>query len=96
MIEKDYPRIFDFKKWVIDVAMEQINEHSDITVSYSQRKTGRTVTHLIFTLRSKATNKKLKERALSRSEIERLARPGETYEEAAERITQSKQLELLG
>lgn len=48
-IELDaYQSIKDFKKWVIDVAVSQINEFSDITVSYVQRKTGRTVTHFYF------------------------------------------------
>lgn len=46
--ENTYPSIKDFKKWVVDVAVSQINEFSDITVSYVQRKTGRTVTHFRF------------------------------------------------
>ena len=102
MIEKDYPRIFDFKKWVIDVALEQINTHSDLSVSYSQRKNGRTVTHLIFTFSKKPQAlKQPKTRQLagaggmSKKEIERLARPGETYEEAEERIRKSMQPELF-
>lgn len=53
MVENDYPRLFDFKKWVIDVALSQINQHSDLTVSYTQRKTGRNVTHLTFTFAQK-------------------------------------------
>ncbi|MFZ4702665.1 MAG: replication initiation protein, partial [Candidatus Methylumidiphilus sp.] len=53
MVDKDYPRMFDFKKWVIDVALTQINEFSDLTASYTQRKTGRNVTHLTFTFRPK-------------------------------------------
>jgi hypothetical protein len=48
MLERDYPRMFDFKRRVIDVAVAQINDYSDLTVRYTQRKTGRTVTHLIF------------------------------------------------
>jgi hypothetical protein len=55
MLEKDYPRMFDFKKRVIDVALSQINAHSDLTAQYTQRKTGRIVTHLIFTFAPKAT-----------------------------------------
>lgn len=93
LIEKDYRRLFDLKKWVIDVAIEQINQHSDLSVSYSQRKTGRTVTHLIFKFNHKPqAPKQTKLRQLddperiSKSEIERLARPGETYEEAEARI----------
>jgi plasmid replication initiation protein len=35
------------------VAISQINEFSDLTASYTQRKTGRVVTHLIFTFSKK-------------------------------------------
>jgi len=45
---EEYPRLFDFKRWVIDVAVTQINEFSDLTVRYEQRKTGRNVTHFTF------------------------------------------------
>jgi hypothetical protein len=48
-----YPAMKDLKKRVIDVALAQINEHSDLTASYVQRKTGRNVTHLIFTFAPK-------------------------------------------
>jgi hypothetical protein len=48
MVDKEYTALKDFKKRVIDVAMSQVNEYSDLTVSYTQRKTGRVVTHLIF------------------------------------------------
>jgi plasmid replication initiation protein len=44
MVDKDYPRMFDFKKRVVDIAIAQINEFSDLTASYTQRKTGRNVT----------------------------------------------------
>jgi plasmid replication initiation protein len=49
MVDKNYERLDNFKKWVVDVAVAQINAHSDLTASYTQRKTGRVVTHLIFT-----------------------------------------------
>ena len=51
--EKSYDRLERFKTKVIDIAVNQINEYSDITVSYTQRKSGRTVTHLIFSFHSK-------------------------------------------
>ncbi len=94
MVDKDYPRLFDFKKWVIDVAMSQINEHSDLNVSYDQRKTGRNVTHLIFTFSPKEESKPKKARARkpveppagSREYIERHALPGETWEQAEQRL----------
>ena len=49
MLEGQYPAIKDFKKWVVDVSINQINEHSDLIAEYTQRKTGRNVTHLTFT-----------------------------------------------
>lgn len=51
--EKSYDRLERFKTKVIDIAVNQINEYSDITVSYTQRKSGRTVTHLIFSFQAK-------------------------------------------
>jgi plasmid replication initiation protein len=47
-VEHNYPRVGDLKKWVIDVAKKEINEHSNIWVKYSQRKAGRTITHFCF------------------------------------------------
>lgn len=43
-----YPAIKDFKKWVIEPAVAQINEYSDLWVKWEQRKTARNVTHLLF------------------------------------------------
>ena len=80
------------------MAVSQINEYTDLEVSYDQRKSGRTVTHLIFTFRPKPTpqiEEKTPKKAklegmlingVPKADVERLARPGETYEEAAERI----------
>lgn len=55
MVDKDYDRLDNFKKRVINVALSQINEYSDLTASYTQRKTGRNVTHLTFTFAPKET-----------------------------------------
>lgn len=41
--EDQYPLIADFKKRVLDIAVEQINEHSDIKVKYDQIKQGRKI-----------------------------------------------------
>lgn len=49
-----YPAIKDFKKRVIEPAIEQINEHSPLWVKWDQRKTGRKVTHFSFTFGEKA------------------------------------------
>lgn len=56
-IANEYSIINDLKKRVLDVAMEQINEHSDMRVSYSQTKTGRAVTGFVFKMRLKPSLK---------------------------------------
>ena len=98
-IENEYERMFDFKKYVIEPAIAQINTHSDLTVSYTQRKTGRVVTHFTFAFSPK-TAVEPKPRAkkkppqgetihgVLKADIERLARAGESYEQAAARIKQ--------
>lgn len=53
-----YNTIFNLKSRVIDVAVDQINKHSDLTVTYDQRKAGRVVTHLIFSFGVKAQAEK--------------------------------------
>ncbi|MNR56672.1 hypothetical protein D3C85_1772910 [compost metagenome] len=70
--------------------MAQINEHSDIRVSYTQRKTGRTVTHLIFTItpEPKPTQAKRKSGKLTDAEVAKRARPGESWETAHARLNQ--------
>jgi len=52
-LDGKYPAIKDFKKRVIEPAVEQINEHSPLWVKWDQRKTGRRVSHLIFTFGEK-------------------------------------------
>lgn len=52
-IEDNYAAIKDLKKYVIEPAVKDINTHSNFLVSWEQRKTGRAVTHLIFTFSEK-------------------------------------------
>lgn len=49
-----YPAIKDFKRWVIQPAIEQINEYSPLWVKWEQRKSGRKITHLAFSFGEKA------------------------------------------
>lgn len=53
-----YPAIKDFKRWVLEPAVAQINEHSPLAVVWEQRKTGRKVTHLHFRFAPKAKAEK--------------------------------------
>jgi plasmid replication initiation protein len=52
-IEGEYSRISNLKAWVIDPALKQINEKTHLDVSYTQRKRGRLITHLIFSFEHK-------------------------------------------
>ncbi len=57
-----YPAIKDFKRWVVEPAVKQINEHSPMWVKWSQRKTGRRVSHLLFNFGEKPSEKPVKAR----------------------------------
>ena len=86
-IVDEYPAVIDLKRRVIDVAVKQINAHTDITTSYTQRKTGRAVTHLIFKIDAKeAAPKAVKQPSLTRAYVEKHARAGESWETARERL----------
>ena len=52
-----YKAMNNFKARVIDLAVSQINEHTDITVTYEQHKTGRKITAMSFTFKQKAAPK---------------------------------------
>lgn len=65
-----------FKEKVIDVAVAQINEKTDLIVSYEPvKKDGRKVTHLIWTIKVKPTAKQLTIDAVSTDEIDTLLPP---------------------
>ena len=53
-IEPDeYPRMHNFKARVLDPALKQINEHTDIQATYEQHKRGRSITGFSFTFTAK-------------------------------------------
>ena len=54
----EYKRIEAFKRRVLDLAVKQINEHTDITVDYEQHKQGRVITGFTFKFKIKAKPKK--------------------------------------
>lgn len=94
-LEDRYPLMADLRRWVIEPGVEQINEHSPLAVSWSQRKTGRKVTHLVFEYSFKKSAKPSGKASTKRKvgqptddDIRRLARPGETWESARARLSQ--------
>ena len=52
-----YKEMHNFKARVLDLALKQINDHTDITATYEQHKTGRKVTGFTFTFKQKPSAK---------------------------------------
>jgi plasmid replication initiation protein len=84
-VSDKYSRVVDLKKRVVDPAILEINEHSNFWVTYSQRKSGRVVTHFQFKFGLKNPPKEKKQ--LTDAEINRQARPGETKAAVIARLT---------
>ena len=53
LADNEYKLMGNFKMRVLDVAVNEINEKTDLTVSYTQEKRGRTITGFKFTVRTK-------------------------------------------
>lgn len=53
----EYKRIEAFKRRVLDLAVKQINKHTDITVEYEQHKQGRVITGFTFRFKVKVRSK---------------------------------------
>ena len=52
VLDSEYQRMHDLKR-VLEPALEQINEHTDITASYEQHKKGRVITGFSFKFKQK-------------------------------------------
>lgn len=55
----EYVRMSDFKVRVLEPSIKQINEHTDIIVTYEQHKKGRTITGFSFRFKQKQQTKKI-------------------------------------
>ena len=53
VLDSEYQRMHDLKKRVLEPALEQINEHTDITATYEQHKKGRVITGFSFKFKQK-------------------------------------------
>lgn len=53
VLEHEYKRMFDFKRQVLDYSIAQINENTDLKVSYKQHKTVRTISAFTFNIELK-------------------------------------------
>lgn len=61
LLEHEYQMMSDFKKRVLEQAIKEINEHTDIKVKYDQHKRGRTITGFTFTFKYKNASKPTKQ-----------------------------------
>lgn len=59
--DNEYKDMHNFKKRVLEPAIKQINEHTDITATYEQHKRGRTISGFSFKFKPKPTPKKEKD-----------------------------------
>ena len=53
VLDTEYQRMDVFKRGVLELALKQINEHTDITATYEQHKKGRTITGFSFKFKQK-------------------------------------------
>lgn len=82
----EYKLTADFIRKVIEVAVDQINKHSDLTVSYKPVKTSRAITDFAFKIKSKdskpkrqtLTDQQLREQLESRGQ-QRIDDPAEEF-----------------
>lgn len=94
-IETKYKAIKDFKKYVVEPAIKDINTCSELIASYTQKKKGRRVTHLIFHFETDQQIKILlpvteEPTKIDKKYIEKHAYPGESYQQAKDRLNQAR------
>ena len=99
-----YKTMSNFKTYVLDFALKQVNELTDITANYQQHKTGRTISGFSFTFKQKQERKKVKSKKANLTEKQldlfanklaydsafsnQFSEAGESYEDFAKRIKQ--------
>ena len=57
LLPNEYDRMNNFKKKVLDLAVNEINEKTNISIGYEQKKKGRVITGFIFTVNEKRKEK---------------------------------------
>jgi len=67
-VQSKYPSIKDLKLYTLKPALKGINEVSDIIVEWHQKKSGRIVTHFVFTWKYKKPQK-IKKKPLTKKRI---------------------------
>jgi plasmid replication initiation protein len=87
-----YGAIYDLKKRVVDPAVKQINDSTPYRVKYTQKKSGRLVTHFIFEfilISDRPAGRNGTSKIFTKADLEKdskLARPGESFDKALKRL----------
>jgi plasmid replication initiation protein len=81
-----YPKIADLRKFVLNPAIESINQHSNVKVSIEPVKNKREIIAFIFRYEISGA-KENESQTLTKSYIEKNARPGETWDQARARLS---------
>jgi plasmid replication initiation protein len=74
-----------FKRYVLNVSIGEVNANTDLNISFEERKVGRSVVQLDFSIKPKKTDKP-KRQKITRAEAERMANVGESWAELLARI----------
>lgn len=61
LLDNEYTAMNNFKKYVLDLAVSQINEHTDIKLEYEQHKKGRTISGFSFKFKQKVKQQKIEQ-----------------------------------
>lgn len=61
LLDTEYKVMSDFKKRVLDMAVKDINDNTDLTVGYEQHKQGRNITGFTFKFKQKTNAKSAKD-----------------------------------
>ena len=111
LADSDYTKMANFKVRVLDIALNQINELTDIVASYEQHKTGRVISGFSFTFITKHQNLETKPKKLTEKQIQFFANKlanhdpfasqkaviGETYQDLEKRLMlELKEPEMVG
>jgi plasmid replication initiation protein len=86
-VDDKYDRVTFLQKRVINVAVDEINQHSNIWVKYTKRKAGRVITHFLFTFGLKEPEKP----KITEEYIRKHARIGESWADATKRLKQKQE-----
>ena len=72
VLDNEYQRIERLKTSVLELALKQINEHTDITASYEQHKKGRVITGFSFRFKTNKKNSSKKQKNTDFSEVKEI------------------------